>query len=88
MENKWYSADNKPLDIPTFQDLQNVTGQVFDDTGLYIGPAELPKQQLVIDNVTKRQYYAPKEYTENAIRYAQAKRNEYFKQYRVLFFCG
>ena len=79
MANKWYSADNKPLDIPTFQDLQNVTGQVFDDAGLYIGPAELPKQQLVIDNVTKRQYYAPKEYTENAIRYAQAKRNEYFK---------
>lgn len=79
MANKWYSADNKPLDIPTFQDLQDVTGQVFDDAGLYIGPAELPKQQLVIDNVTKRQYYAPKEYTENAIRYAEAKRNEYFK---------
>lgn len=76
---KWYSAENQPLDIPTFQDLQNVTGQVFDNAGIYIGPAELPKQQLVIDNTTKRQYYAPKEYSDSAIKYAEAKRNEMFK---------
>ena len=76
---KWYSAENNPLDIPTFQDLQNVTGQVFDPTGVYIGPAKLPKQQLVIDNTTNRQYYAPIEYSENAVRYAQAKMDEKFK---------
>ena len=35
-KTKWYSPENKPLEIPTFQDLQNVTGQAFDDFGNYV----------------------------------------------------
>lgn len=77
-KSKWYSAENKPLDIPTFMDLQNVTGQVFDDFGNYIGQKELPKQQLILDERTQRQYYAPIEYDDDAIRYAKAKIDESF----------
>ena len=55
-KTKWYSPENKPLEIPTFQDLQNVTGQAFDDFGNYVGKKEMPKQQLVIDKLTQRQY--------------------------------
>ena len=78
-KTKWYSPENKPLEIPTFQDLQNVTGQAFDDFGNYVGKKEMPKQQLVIDKLTQRQYYAPEEYSEDAIRYGKAKIDESFK---------
>ena len=78
-KTKWYSPENKPLEIPTFQDLQNVTGQAFDDFGNYVGKKEMPKQQLVIDKITQRQYYAPEEYSEDAIRYGKAKIDESFK---------
>ena len=73
---KWYK--DYALDIPTFQDLQNVTGQVFDDYGNYIGKQEAPKQQLVIDKNTKRQYFAPMEYNNDAVLYAKAKIDESF----------
>ena len=78
-KTKWYSPENKPLEIPTFQDLQNVTGQAFDDFGNYVGKKEMPKHQLVIDKLTQRQYYAPEEYSEDAIRYGKAKIDESFK---------
>lgn len=77
-KSKWYSAENKPLEIPTFLDLQNVTGQVFDDFGNYIGKKDLPEQQLIINEATQRQYYAPIEYDDDAIRYARAKIDESF----------
>lgn len=78
-KTKWYSPENKPLDIPTFQNLQDVTGQAFDEFGNYVGKTEVPNQQLVIDKLTERQYYAPKEYSDDALRYAKAKVDKSFK---------
>lgn len=76
---KWYSPENKPLEIPTFQNLHNVTGQAFDEFGNYVGKKEMPEQQLVIDKQSGRQYFAPIEYSDDAIRYAKAKVDEGFK---------
>lgn len=67
----WYKTDF--ADIPSFQELEDITGTAFDAQGMYIGPKEKPEMQLVLDQRTKRQYWAPKEYDEDAIKYGAAK---------------
>ncbi|HJD19464.1 MAG TPA: hypothetical protein IAB21_03290 [Candidatus Avelusimicrobium excrementipullorum] len=67
----WYKSDF--VDVPTFQELDDMTGKVFDPYGNYIGPKERPDLQLVVDGVNGRQYFAPKEYDDDAVKYALAK---------------
>ena len=67
----WYQSD--VADIPSFQELEDITGSAYDEQGVYIGPKEKPEMQLVMDQRTNRQYWAPKEYDEDAINYGSAK---------------
>ena len=72
----WYKSDF--VDVPTFQELDDMTGKVFDPYGNYIGPKERPDLQLVVDGVNGRQYFAPKEYDDDAVKYALAKFGQTF----------
>lgn len=58
--------------VPSFQELEDITGMAYDNEGYYIGPKEKPKMQMVIDQRTKRQYWAPEEYDEDAVKYGAA----------------
>lgn len=69
----WYQKDFDLPDIPSFQELEDITGSAFTDDGTYVGPKEKPEMQLVMDTRTKRQYWAPKEYDDDAIKYGIAK---------------
>ena len=67
----WYKNPNVSS-IPSFQELEDITGMVYDEEGYYIGPKEKPKMQLVMDKRTNRQYWAPEEYDEDAVKYGAA----------------
>ena len=72
----WYKQD--VADIPSFQELEDITGSAYDEQGVYIGPKEKPDMQLVMDRRTNRQYWAPKEYDEDAIKYSTARMEQNF----------
>ncbi len=72
----WYKQD--VADIPSFQELEDITGSAYDKQGIYIGPKEKPDMQLVMDRRTNRQYWAPKEYDEDAIKYSTARMEQNF----------
>ena len=72
----WYKQDF--IDIPSFQELNDVTGQVFDSFGNYVGTKEPRDMQLVIDTDSNRQYFAPKDYDIDNIKYAQAQFDKAF----------
>lgn len=72
----WYKQD--VADIPSFKELEDITGSAYDEQGVYIGPKEKPDMQLVMDQRTNRQYWAPKEYDEDAVRYGAAKLEQDF----------
>lgn len=67
----WYKNPNLS-DVPSFQELEDITGMAYDNEGYYIGPKEKPKMQLVMDQRTNRQYWAPEEYDEDAVKYGVA----------------
>ena len=67
----WYKNPNLS-DVPSFQELEDITGMAYDNEGYYIGPKEKPKMQLVMDQRTNRQYWAPEEYDEDAVKYGAA----------------
>ena len=67
----WYKNPNLSA-VPSFQELEDITGVAYDNEGYYIGPKEKPKMQMVIDQRTKRQYWAPEEYDEDAVKYGTA----------------
>ena len=67
----WYKNPNLS-DVPSFQELEDITGMAYDNEGYYIGPKEKPKMQLVMDQRTNRQYWSPEEYDEDAIKYGAA----------------
>lgn len=64
--------------IPSFQELEDITGMAYDDKGNYIGPKEKPKMQMVLDQTTNRQYWAPEEYDDDAVKYGAARLNKEF----------
>lgn len=64
--------------IPSFQEIEDITGMAYDDKGNYIGPKEKPKMQLVLDQTTNRQYWAPEEYDDDAVKYGAALLNKDF----------
>lgn len=72
----WYKQD--VADIPSFRELEDITGSAYDEQGVYIGPKEKPDMQLVMDQRTNRQYWAPKEYDEDAVKYGAAKLEQDF----------
>ncbi len=67
----WYKTDF--TDIPSFQEMEDITGTAYDAQGLYVGPKQKPNMQLVLDQRTKRQYWAPQEYDDDAVKYGAAK---------------
>lgn len=71
-KQRWYAGE--AVDIPTFKELEDITGTSFDENGNYIGPRQKPDMQLVVDLDNDRKYFAPKEYDEDMIDYARAKR--------------
>lgn len=64
--------------VPSFQELEDITGMAYDDKGNYIGPKEKPKMQMVLDQTTNRQYWAPEEYDDDAVKYGAARLNKEF----------
>lgn len=73
----WYN-EGPVIDVPTFQELDDITASAFDDKGNYIGPKEKPDMQLVVDNTSGRKFFARKDYDDDAVKYAMAKFNEAF----------
>lgn len=73
---KWYQHGF--TEVPSFQELDDITGATFNEDGTYKGPNEKLDMQVVLDQRTGRKYFAPKEYDDDAINYGLAKFEENF----------